>query len=98
MRICVNKQKKLVIEPDYNDRYGGVSNVTIQIKDGKLSNEINRRITEAIDFIIKEYEPLFDTPIVDEMFKEKEKAIRSLCDYDTALTEMVEDLNENPIN
>lgn len=93
MRIYVNKQKKLVIAPDYNDRYGGISNTTIQLRDGKLTETINSEIGDAIMFIIKKYEPIFDTPIIDDLFKEKEKAIRSLCDYDTVLTEMVEGLD-----
>ncbi|WP_231872008.1 hypothetical protein [Streptococcus dysgalactiae] len=95
MRIYINKHKKMIIAPDYNDRYGGVSNVTIQIRDGKLSKEINQRIEEAISFIIKEYEPMFDTPIIDDLFREKEQAIRKMVDYDTALTEMVEVEDEN---
>lgn len=90
MKIYINKHKKMIIAPDYNDRYGGIFNVTIQLKDGKLSKEINRRIEEAINFIIQDYEPLLNTPIVDEIFKEKEQAIRKLMDYDTTLTEIVE--------
>ncbi|CNB74575.1 TPA: hypothetical protein ACUJK1_001648 [Streptococcus agalactiae] len=93
MRIYINKHKKMIIAPDYNDRYGGVSNVTIQIRDGKLSKEINQRINEAVNFIIKEYEPMFDTPIIDDLFREKEQEIRKMVDYDTALTEMVEGLD-----
>lgn len=93
MRIYVNKQKKLVIAPDYNDRYGGISNTTIQLKNGKFTETINREIGDAIMFIIKKYEPIFDTPLIDELFKEKEASIRKLIDYDTALTEMVEGLD-----
>lgn len=93
MRIYVNKQKKMIIAPDYNDRYGGISNTTIQIRDGKLQQAIEREVRDAIEFIIQKYEPIFDTPIIDEMFKDKEQAIRKIIDYDTALTEMVEGLD-----
>lgn len=80
----------MIIAPDYNDRYGGVSNVTIQIRDGKLSKEINQRINEAVNFIIKEYEPMFDTPIIDDLFTEKEKQLKQSYDVETTLTEMFE--------
>ncbi|OHX26785.1 hypothetical protein BKX95_08460 [Streptococcus iniae] len=92
MRIYVNKQRKLIIAPDYMDRYCGVSNITVQIRDGKLSKVINKEIEDAINFIIAKYEPLFDTPIVDGLFKEKERAIKQLADYDTLLTDMVEEI------
>ena len=80
----------MIIVPDYNDRYGGISNTTIQLRDGKLQRAIERDIEDAINFIIERYEPIFDTPIIDKMFKDKEQAIRKIIDYDTALTEMVE--------
>lgn len=95
MRIYVNKQKKLILAPDYNDRYGGISNTTIQLRTGKLTEAIEQEVSEAILDILKKYEPIFDTPIIDEMFKEKEQAIRKMVDYDTALTEMVEVDDEN---
>ncbi|MGI1734927.1 hypothetical protein [Streptococcus uberis] len=93
LRIYVNKQKKMIIAPDYNDRYGGISNTTIQLRDGKLTEAINQDIENAMSEIIERYEPIFDTPVIDEMFKDKEQAIRKIIDYDTALTEMVEGLD-----
>lgn len=95
MRFYVNKQKKLILAPDYNDRYGGISNTTIQLRTGKLTEAIEQEVGEAILDIIKKYEPIFDTPIIDDLFREKEQAIRKMVDYDTALTEMVEVDDEN---
>ncbi|WP_340080704.1 hypothetical protein [Streptococcus agalactiae] len=92
MRFYVNKQKKLILAPDYNDRYGGISNTTIQLRTGKLTEAIEQEVGEAILDIIKKYEPIFDTPIIDDLFREKEQAIRKMVDYDTVLTEMVEGL------
>ncbi|WP_159795076.1 hypothetical protein [Streptococcus halichoeri] len=93
MRFYVNKQKKLILAPDYNDRYGGISNTTIQLRTGKLTEAIEQEVGEAILDIIKKYEPIFDTPIIDDLFRKKEQAIRKMVDYDTALTEMVEGLD-----
>ncbi|HEP5951474.1 hypothetical protein [Streptococcus pyogenes] len=95
MRVYVNKQKKLILAPDYNDRYGGISNTTIQLRTGKLTESIEQEVGEAILDIIKKYEPIFDTPIIDDLFREKEQAIRKMVDYDTALTELVEVDDEN---
>ncbi|HEP1864067.1 TPA: hypothetical protein VCC10_000258 [Streptococcus pyogenes] len=95
LRIYINKHKKMIIAPDYNDRYGGISNTTIQLRTGKLTEVIEQEVGEAILDIIKKYEPIFDTPIIDDLFREKEQAIRKMVDYDTALTEMVEVEDEN---
>lgn len=48
MRFYVNKQKKLILAPDYNDRYGGISNTTIQLRTGKLTEAIEQEVGEAI--------------------------------------------------
>ncbi|HES5550501.1 TPA: hypothetical protein ACF81X_000628 [Streptococcus pyogenes] len=95
LRIYINKHKKMIIAPDYNDRYGGISNTTIQLRTGKLTEAVEQEVGEAILDIIKKYEPIFDTPIIDDLFREKEQAIRKMVDYDTALTEMVEVEDEN---
>lgn len=89
----MNKQKKMIIAPDYYDKYGGISNTTIQLRNGKLTEAINQDIENAMSEIIERYEPIFDTPIIDELFKDKEQAIRKIIDYDTALTDMTEELD-----
>lgn len=94
MRIYVNKNKKMIIVPDYNDKYGGISNMTIQILNGKLVREIEGRIADAMNSIIEEYEPMFDSPVIDELFEEKQQAIRKMIDYDVALTDILEDTND----
>lgn len=46
MRIYINKHKKMIIAPDYNDRYGGISNTTIQLRTGKLTEAIEQEVGE----------------------------------------------------
>ena len=43
MRIYVNKRKELILAPEYFEKYGGVSNETMQIKDGEFAKEIEKR-------------------------------------------------------
>lgn len=36
----------MIIAPDYNDRYGGISNTTIQLRTGKLTEAIEQEVGE----------------------------------------------------
>lgn len=90
MRIYVNKKKQLILAPEVWEKYGGVSNETIQIKNGEFAKEIEKEVNEAMQEIIERWQPFIDNIPVDELFAEKQKQIRKFSDYETVLTELVE--------
>ena len=90
MRIYVNKKKQLILAPEVWEKYGGVSNETIQLKNGEFTKEIEREVSEAMQGIIERWQPFLDNIPVDELFAEKQKQIRKFSDYETVLTELVE--------
>ena len=89
MKIYVNKRKELILKFDF-EKYGGVSNETIQIKNGEFAKEIEREVFEAMQEIIERWQPFLENVQVDELFAEKQKQIRKFSDYETVLTELVE--------
>ena len=95
MRIYVNKKKQLILAPEVWEKYGGISNETIQIKNGEFAKEIEKEVNEAMQEIIERWQPFIENVPVDELFAEKQKQIRKFSDYETVLTELVErDFNE----
>ena len=90
MRIYVNKRKKLILAPEVFEKYGGVSNETIQIKDGEFTAEIEREIEEAMQEIINRWQPIFDDIPTEALFAEKQRQVKSFNDFETVLTELVE--------
>ena len=90
MRIYVNKKKQLILAPEVWEKYGGVSNETMQIKSGEFTAEIEREVSEAMQEIIERWQPFHDNIQVDELFAEKQKQIRKFSDYETTLTDLVE--------
>ena len=90
MRIYVNKKKQLILAPEVWEKYGGVSNETIQIKNGEFAKEIEREIKEAMQEIIERWQPIFDNIPTEELFAEKQKQIRKFSDYETTLTDLLE--------
>ena len=95
MRIYVNKKKQLILAPEVWEKYGGVSNETIQIKNGEFAKEIEREINEAMREIIERWQPFLDNIQVDKLFAEKQRQVRAFNDFETVLTELVErDFNE----
>ena len=90
MKIYVNKRKELILKFDF-ERFGGISNETIQLKNGEFTKEIEREVSEAMQEIIERWQPFIDNIPVDELFAEKQKQIRRFSDYETVLTELVED-------
>lgn len=91
MRVYVNKRKKLILAPEVFEKYGGVSNETIQIKDGKFTAEIEKEVNEAMQKIIERWQPIFDNIPTEELFAERQKQIKNFSDFETVLTEMVEE-------
>ena len=90
MKIYVNKHKELILAPEKYEKYGGIANETIQIKNGEFAKEIEREIEEAMQEIIERWQPFLDKVPVDELFAEKQKQIRKFSDYETTLTDLVE--------
>ena len=89
MRFCVNKNKKLIFKMDF-EKFGGIANETIQIKNCEFTEEIEREIEEAMQEIIERWQPFLENVQVDELFAEKRKQIRAFSDYETTLTDLVE--------
>ena len=90
MRIYVNKRKQLILAPEVYERYGGVSNETMQIKNSKFTKEIEKEVSEAMQEIIERWQPIFDNIPTEELFTEKQKQLRAFSDFDDTLTSLVE--------
>ena len=89
MRFYVNKRKDLILKMDF-EKFGGIANETIQIKNCEFTDEIEREIEEAMQEIIERWQPFIENVPVDELFAEKQKQIRKFSDYETTLTDLVE--------
>ena len=89
MKIYVNKRKELILKFDF-EKFGGIANETMQIKSGEFTKEIEQEVFEAMQEIIERWQPFIDNIPVDELFAEKQKQIRKFSDYETTLTDLVE--------
>ena len=89
MKIYVNKRKKLILKFDF-EQFGGIANETIQLKSCEFTKEIEQEVNEAMQEIIERWQPFIDNISVDELFAEKQKQIRKFSDYETTLTDLVE--------
>ena len=90
MKIYVNKHKELVLAPEKYEKFGGIANETMQIKNGEFAREIEREVFEAMQEIIERWQPFLDNIPTEELFAEKQKQIRKFSDYETTLTDLVE--------
>ena len=90
MRIYVNKRKELVLKFDF-EKFGGIANETIQIKNCEFTEEIEREIEEAMQEIIDRWQPMFDNIPTEALFAEKQRQVKSFNDFETVLTELVEE-------
>ena len=90
MKIYVNKHKELILAPEKYEKFGGIANETMQIKSGEFTKEIEPEVNEAMQEIIERWQPFIDNIPVDELFAEKQKQIRKFSDYETTLTDLVE--------
>lgn len=91
MKVYVNKRKKMILAPEVFEKYGGVSNEIIQIKDGEFTAEIEKEVNEAMQKIIERWQPIFDNIPTEALFAERQKQIKNFSDFETVLTEMVEE-------
>ena len=89
MKIYVNKRKDLILKFDF-ERFGGIANETMQLKSGEFTDEIEREVKEAMQEIIERWQPVIETIPTEELFAEKQKQIRKFSDYETTLTDLVE--------
>ncbi len=91
LRIYVNKRKKLILAPEVFEKYGGVSNETMQIKEGEFTAEIEKGVKEAMQEIIDRWQPIFDNIPTEALFAERQRQVKNFSDFETVLTELVEE-------
>lgn len=90
MRIYVNKRKELILKMDF-EKFGGIANETIQVKNCEFTEEIEREIEEAMQEIIERWQPMFDNIPTEALFAERQRQVRAFNDFETVLTELVEE-------
>ena len=89
MKIYVNKRKELILKFDF-EKFGGISNETMQVKSCEFTKELEKEVFEAMQEIIERWQPFIDNIPTEELFAEKQKQIKQFSDYETTLTELVE--------
>ena len=90
MRVYLNKRKDLILKMDF-EKFGGIANETIQIKNCEFTDEIEREIEEAMQEIIERWQPMFDNMPTEALFAERQRQVRAFNDFETVLTELVEE-------
>lgn len=90
MKIYVNKRKELILAPEKYEKFGGIPNETMQIKNGEFAKEIEREVKEAMQEIIERWQPFLENIPVDELFAERQRQIKNFSDYETVLTDLLE--------
>ena len=90
MKIYVNKHRELILAPEKYERFGGIANETIQIKNGEFAKEIEKEVNEAMQEIVERWQPFIDSIPTEELFAEKQKQIKKFSDYETTLTDLLE--------
>ena len=89
MKVYVNKRKELILKFDF-EKFGGIANETIQLKNCEFTKELEKEVNEAMQEIIERWQPFIENVPVDELFAEKQKQIRKFSDYETKLTDLIE--------
>ena len=90
MRIYVNKKKQLILAPEVWEKYGGVSNETMQIKSCEFTKELEKEVSEAMQEIVERWQPFLENIPTEALFAEKQKQIRKFSDYEAVLTDLIE--------
>ena len=91
LRVYVNKRKELILAPDYFEKYGGVSNETIQIKEGEFTAEIEKEVKEAMQEIINRWQPKVKGLPFEALFAERQRQLKSFSDFETVATELIDE-------
>ena len=89
MRIYVNKNKKLIFKMDF-EKFGGIANETIQIKNCEFTEEIEREVSEAMQEFIDRWQPMFDNIPTEALLAERQRQVRSFSDFETTLTNLID--------
>lgn len=90
LRVYVNNRRELILKFDF-EKFGGVSNETMQIKDGEFTKEIEKEVNEAMQEIINRWQPIFDNIPTEALFAERQRQVKNFSDFETVLTELVEE-------
>ena len=80
----------MILAPEVFEKYGGVSNETIQIKNGEFLKEIEKEVNEAMQEIIDRWQPIFDNIPTEALFAERQRQVKNFIDFETVLTDLVE--------
>ena len=90
MKIYVNKRKELILKFDF-EKFGGISNETMQVKSCEFTKELEKEVFEAMQEIIERWQPMFDNIPTEALFAERQRQVRAFSDFETVLTELVEE-------
>lgn len=90
MRVFVNSRRGLILKFDF-EKYGGVSNETMQIKNGEFTKEIEKEVNEAMQEIIERWQPKIKELPLEALFAERQRQVKNFSDFETVLTELVEE-------
>ena len=90
LRIFVNKQKELILKFDF-EKFGGIANETIQLKNGEFAKEIEKEVNEAMQEIIERWQPKIKELPLEALFAERQRQVKNFSDFETVLTELVEE-------
>ena len=91
LRIYVNKRKELILAPEYFEKYGGVSNETMQIKDGEFAKESKKKSTKLCKRLFERWQPKIKELPLEALFAERQRQVKNFSDFETVLTELVEE-------
>ena len=89
MKIYVNKRKELILKFDF-ERFGGIANETMQIKNCEFTKELEKEVFEAMQEIIERWQPFLNNIPTEALFAERQRQIKNFSDYETVLTDLLE--------
>ena len=90
MKIYVNKHKELILASEKYEKFGGIANETMQIKSCEFTKELEKEVNDAMQEIIERWQPFLNNIPTEELFAEKQKQIKNFSDYETTLTDLLE--------
>lgn len=90
LRVFVNNRGELILKFDF-EKFGGINNDTIQIKEGEFTAEIEKEVKEAMQEIIERWQPKIDGLPFEALFAEKQRQLKSFSDFETVATELIEE-------